>query len=275
MRGVYVSAYVRWVTIWRTELVTVVVMSTAAMRCNPVKVVVQPRRRRILDVWPTRSQNNCYMCRNTCWNVSKKQQKLEGKDVVPNINRMPAAERAEKCNFFVPGNLYLWPSNLSEQGTDLPQICSAVLEIFHTQTKNTDWRRQKQNLPQFTACGTTTTTVLQPFVRDYPGEPAPEETLTHPPSWSPSYLYQLLPSATIHSILLVQITCLPIFLHNLSPCPLYLLVWSLQPHIPYISSPNKCLLFAAHAHTIAACFAVVSILYHLFPTPYLELCLLP
>ena len=29
---------------------------------------------------------------------------------------------------------------------------------------------------------TTTTTVLQPFVRDYPGEPVPEETLTHPPS---------------------------------------------------------------------------------------------
>jgi len=28
----------------------------------------------------------------------------------------------------------------------------------------------------------TTTTVLRPFVRDYPGEPVPEETLTHPPS---------------------------------------------------------------------------------------------
>ena len=31
--------------------------------------------------------------------------------------------------------------------------------------------------------GTTTTmTVLRLFVRDYPGEPVPEETLTHPPS---------------------------------------------------------------------------------------------
>jgi len=28
----------------------------------------------------------------------------------------------------------------------------------------------------------TTTTVLRPFVRDYPGEPVAEETLTHPPS---------------------------------------------------------------------------------------------
>jgi len=54
-----------------------------------------------------------------------------------------------------------------------------------------------------------------------------------------------------------------------------LLVWSPPPHIPYISSPNQCLIFAAHAHTIATCFAVVSILYHLFLvfllTPYLEL----
>jgi len=29
---------------------------------------------------------------------------------------------------------------------------------------------------------TTTTTILRPFVRDYPGEPVPEETFTHPPS---------------------------------------------------------------------------------------------
>jgi len=28
----------------------------------------------------------------------------------------------------------------------------------------------------------TTTTILRPFVRDYPGEPVPEETLTHPSS---------------------------------------------------------------------------------------------
>jgi len=40
----------------------------------------------------------------------------------------------------------------------------------------------------------------------------------------------------------------------------YLLVWSPPPHTPYISSPNQCLLFATHAHTITACFAVVSTL---------------
>jgi len=78
----------------------------------------------------------------------------------------------------------------------------------------------------------------------------------------------------IHSILPVQIACFAIFLHNLSMSSLvYLLVWSPPPHIPYISSPNQCRLFATHAHTIATCFAVVSILYNLFldflSTPYL------
>ena len=71
--------------------------------------------------------------------------------------------------------------------------------------------------PEMSRLQTTTTTVLRPLVRDYRGEPVPEETLTHPPSWSSSNLYQLLPSTTIHSILLVQITCLAIFLHNLFP----------------------------------------------------------
>ena len=35
---------------------------------------------------------------------------------------------------------------------------------------------------------------------------------------------------------------------------IYLLAWHPPLHIPYISSPNDCLLFAAHAHTIATCF---------------------
>ena len=55
----------------------------------------------------------------------------------------------------------------------------------------------------------------------------------------------------------------------------YLLVWSPPSHIPYISSPNPCLLFGTHAHTIATCFAVVPRLYHLFlillSVPYLGL----
>ena len=47
-----------------------------------------------------------------------------------------------------------------------------------------------------------------------------------------------------------------------------LLVWSSSD----ISSPNQCLLFATHAHTTAACFAVVSTLFLVFLlTPYLQL----
>jgi len=57
--------------------------------------------------------------------------------------------------------------------------------------------------PAFWSVQYTTITVLWPFVRDYPGEPVLEETLTHPPSWSSSNLYQLIPPTTIHSILLV------------------------------------------------------------------------
>ena len=75
----------------------------------------------------------------------------------------------------------------------------------HTTTTTTTTNNNNNN-NRFTA-----------FVWDYPGEPVPEETLTHPPSWSSSNLYQLLPSTTTHSILLVQITCLAIFLHNLFP----------------------------------------------------------
>jgi len=129
----------------------------------------------------------------------------------------------------------------------------------------------------FSSTNTHNNNRLRPFVRDYTGEPVPEETLTHPPSWSSSNLYQLLRFTTIHTILPVQITCLAIFFAQpLSTSSLvYLLVWSPPPHIPYISSPKQCLLFATHAHTIATCFAAVSLLYHLFliflSTPHLEL----
>jgi len=48
-------------------------------------------------------------------------------------------------------------------------------------------------------------------------------------------------------------------------------------HTPYISSPNHCLLFTAHAHTIATCSAVVLRFCPLIPvslsTLYLKLCL--
>jgi len=63
-------------------------------------------------------------------------------------------------------------------------------------------------------------TVLWPGLPVWAG--GQKKRFTNPPSWSSSNLYQLLPSicTTIHSILLVQIMCLAIILHNLCPCPL-------------------------------------------------------
>jgi len=52
-------------------------------------------------------------------------------------------------------------------------------------------------------------------------------------------------------------------------CLVYLLTWHPQLHTPYISSPSYCILFAARAHTITTCFAVVLRL-----NPYLELYLI-
>ena len=71
---------------------------------------------------------------------------------------------------------------------------------------------------------TTTTTVLRPFVRDYRGEPVPEETLTHPPSWSSSNFYQLFHLLQSTTSSLFKYTA--IFLHNLSPRPLWSTSWS-------------------------------------------------
>jgi len=55
----------------------------------------------------------------------------------------------------------------------------------------------------------------------------------------------------------------------------YLLAWYPPLHTSYISSSNHCLLFAAHVHTIATCFAAVPRLCHLIlvslSTLYLEL----
>ena len=77
---------------------------------------------------------------------------------------------------------------------------SYLLLLSSTDNTRTEW--------QYIMEHNTITAVLRPYVRVYPGEPVPEKTLTHPPSWSSSNLYQLLPSTTIHSILLVQIMCL-------------------------------------------------------------------
>jgi len=63
---------------------------------------------------------------------------------------------------------------------------------------------------------------LTSFVRDKPGRPVPEETLTYShPTWSSDILYHLPPFTTIHGILFVHSTCLTILSDNLSPGPLW------------------------------------------------------
>ena len=67
--------------------------------------------------------------------------------------------------------------------------------------------------------------------------------------------YQLLPSTTIHSILPVQILCLAIFLHNLSPHPLWSTPWSGALH----------LIFCTFLHPVSVFFLQhMPILSHLF-----------
>ena len=64
------------------------------------------------------------------------------------------------------------------------------------------------------------------FVWDNPGELVPEETFTHLHlSWSSVIPYLLPPSIMIHGILPVQLTCLRVFLHNLSPSFLWSTSW--------------------------------------------------
>ena len=67
---------------------------------------------------------------------------------------------------------------------------------------------------------------LTAFVRDNPGRPLPEETLTHShPTWSSDILYYLPPFTTIHGILFVHFTCLTILSGNLLPGPLWSSSW--------------------------------------------------
>jgi len=86
--------------------------------------------------------------------------KLEAKDILPNINRTQAAERAE--NAFL--SRWPWPLTLTftlvraRDQTRLPcefgvNPFSGFRDSSYINTKTIDWRRQKQNLPQFTVCG--------------------------------------------------------------------------------------------------------------------------
>ena len=81
--------------------------------------------------------------------------------------------------------------------------------------------------------------------------------INHPLSASCTFYNPWHPLCSIY----VPDSLYPLSLSKLSL--VYLLCWHPPLHTPYISSPNHCLLFTAHVHTIATCFAVVLRLYHL------------
>ena len=95
--------------------------------------------------------------------------------------------------------------------------------------------------------------------------------ISHPLSASSIYYDPWHPPCSIHT----PDNLLPQSLSKLSL--VYLLAWHPSLHTTYNCSPNHCLLFATHAHTIATCFAVVPRLCHLIlvslSTLYLEFCL--
>jgi len=128
---------------------------------------------------------------------------------------------------------------------------------------------------------TTTTTIILQLSRFCPGQPGlagtrrnihpltPIVVINHP--LSPFFIYydSCHPACSMYVADGLFAQTLPKF------SLVYLLVWYPPLHTPYISSPNHCLLFAAHVHTISACFAIVSRLCHLILvsllTLYLEL----
>jgi len=138
----------------------------------------------------------------------------------------------------------------------------------------------KEDYIKVNLCTYIHTTVLRlpRFCQGQPKWAGTRMNITHSHlSWSSVVPYLLHPSITVHDILPVQFMCLAVFFHNLSPSFLWSTSWPGTLHFMYHTSPNHCLLFAAHAHTIATCFAVVPRLCHLIlvclSTLYLELCL--
>jgi len=123
------------------------------------------------------------------------------------------------------GSTFLAPTYPGPPGKRLLNRCLCLSSVVHyICIPQTSWKSASNFFESFlsqTTTITTITTILWPFVQDYLGEPVQEETFTHPPSWSSSNLYQRLPPTTIHSVIPVQLMCLTIFLHNLSPSPLW------------------------------------------------------
>ena len=90
---------------------------------------------------------------------------------------------------------------------------------------------------------------------------------SHSPTILIIQFYQILPSTTIHSILPVQITCLAVFLHNLSPSPLWSTSWSGALHLIFHTFLHPVSVFFRNTCPYHRnVFSVVSILYYQIPS---------
>ena len=115
---------------------------------------------------------------------------------------------------------------------------------MNSDSHNSSLRKQQQQPFYGPLSGTT-------WVSWYQKKQSP----THHPHHHPTIIsFFHLPRSIASSLFKLRVFAQPLSMSSL----VYLLVWSSPPHIPYISSPNQRLLFAAHAHTIATCLAVVS-----------------
>jgi len=123
--------------------------------------------------------------------------------------------------------------------------------------------RSKQIMSWVQYNNTTTTTILSGTTRVswYQKKHSPTHHPDHHPIFISFFHLPRFIASSLFKLRAWQSFCTT-SLHILFGLPLGL---EPPPHIPYISSPNQCLLFAAHAHTIAACFAAVSMLYHIIP----------
>jgi len=178
---------------------------------------------------------------------------------------------------YQPHHFYQATAAPVRKGPDHPPGCChpwSEISLCHFlwQCKNIQHVTLTHTYNHFTAVGSLD------FVWDSPGEPVPEETLTHSqshPLWSSVICY-------LSSIYYDpwHPPCSIYIPHSLFPQSLskfslvYLLAWYPQLHTPFISSPNHSLFFSTHAHTIATCYAVVPRLCHLIvvslTTLYLE-----
>ena len=138
------------------------------------------------------------------------------------------------CRLLFGGVCCSWPAIQSTDIIKRLDLNHNVSPLIHTGSFDRSQQPSRRKVSHFHSFYTHThahththTTVYWPFFCSYLDGPVPEVTFTHShPSWSSDILYQLPPSVVIHSIATVQVTCLTVLFHNLSPGPPWTSSWS-------------------------------------------------